>query len=676
GVGPGRARELERLGIRSVGDLVRHVPRRYVDRSRLVPIGRLRAGEAATVQAVVTAVQELRPRPNLHLLKVAVTDGSGTLYAVWFNQPYLRRRFRAGQRLILSGRVDRSFGQIQMHHPEVEELDGDELLHAGRIVPVYPATASLPQRALRVLARNALEACSGRFPDPVPAWLRESAGLAPAEKAWRDIHFPTDAAALERARRRLAFEELFLLQVAVGLLRAQREAVGRGYAHRPDGELVARLRASLPFRLTRAQERVIGEVFRDMEALRPMLRLVEGDVGSGKTVVAAFALAKAVDSGWQGALMAPTEILAEQHARVLTNLLSPLGVQPVLLTGRLSRAERAAALAALASGRAAVVVGTHALIQEGVVFRALSCVVVDEQHRFGVRQRALLQGKGENPDVLVMTATPIPRTLALTVFGDIDVSVVDELPPGRKPVQTTWLPAAERRRAYDLVRREVAAGHQAYVICPLVEESEAVDARAVGDWAERLRRDFLPGLRIAVLHGRMGGEEKEAVMRAFAAGETDVLVATTVVEVGVDVPNATVIVIEGAERFGLAQLHQLRGRVGRGSASSYCLLVAESLEEGVRERLDVLVRTTDGFAVAEADLALRGPGEFLGTRQHGLPDLRFTSFARDQDLLQDARRAAFAVLARDRGLRQPEHAQLRAAVLERFADRIGHLLVG
>ncbi len=670
GVGPGRAADLSRLGLVTVGDLLRHLPRTHEDRRAIRPMGQLAPGETVTVRGRVLSVQEHQPRPGLSLLRVTFSDGTGRLDGVWFNQPYLKARFRPGLAFFLSGRTDVFRGSLQINTPDCEPAVPGDTVHAGRIVPVYPLSGRLTQRWLRQLAWRLLPTAARLMPEPLPEALRRRLGFPPTAEAWRAVHFPVTTEELTAARRSLAFEEFLVLQVGLLLLRRRARRRAAGFRHAPDDELTARFLADLPFRLTAAQRRVQREIAADMEAEAPMHRLVQGDVGSGKTVLAVLALLKAVESGFQGALMAPTEILAEQHFLRLRRYLEPLGVRPVLLTGSLDRQERRAALADLAAGRAAVAVGTHALIQEGVTFRALSLAVVDEQHRFGVRQRARLAGKGVDaggrvPDVLVMTATPIPRTLALTLYGDLDVSVVDELPPGRRPVLTKWVPPRERGRVYRFVREQVEAGRQAYVVCPLVEESEALEAAAATKWAERLRR-ALPGLRVGLIHGRLSPTEKEETMAAFARGDIQILVATTVIEVGIDVPNATVLVVEGAERFGLAQLHQLRGRVGRGAHESFCLLVAEPASEEARRRLDVVCRHHDGFAIAEEDMRLRGPGDVLGTRQHGLPEFLVADPVRDLPLLEAARREAEIILEADPTLSRSEHAGLRAAVAERF----------
>ncbi len=646
GVGPVRARLLERLGIHTVADLLEHFPCRHEDRRHLVPIARLVPGQEHTVCARVLAVQNLRTRRRgFSITKAAVGDGTGVLYAVWFNQPYLVDRLKRVRRLALHGKVRRRFGQLQMLSPEWEELDEEEQpVHSGRLVPIYPLTEGMSQKVMRTVVLNALQRYGRHIPEPFPVELRRRLELVDAQSAYRHLHFPASPELLERARRRLAFEELFLIQLGLRLLRRRYQESGEGVAHQPDGPLVRRFLDSLPFQLTGAQQRAIAEIRQDMERPVPMNRLLQGDVGSGKTVVAAWALVKAAEGGWQAAMMAPTEILAEQHHHRLQELLEPLGLKVALLSGSLGAGERRQVLEAISEGRVEVAVGTHALIQEGVRFQRLGLVVCDEQHRFGVRQRALLQGKGRAPDVLVMTATPIPRTLALTVYGDLDLSVLDELPPGRGGVTTRVYSSRRRGDAYRRAREAVECGHQVYVVCPLIEESEALQLRAAAQWAEELARREFAGLRVQLLHGRMPPAERRQVMERFRRGEIDVLVCTTVVEVGVDVPNATVMIVEGAERFGLAQLHQLRGRVGRGPAPSWCLLVTENPSREARARLEAFAQAADGFSVAEADLRLRGPGQFFGTRQHGLPDLRIADPLRDVELLLAARREAEAMI--------------------------------
>lgn len=678
GVGPQRAALLGKLGLATVADLLEYFPRRHEDRTHFKPISAVVHGELETVQGVVTGVQEVRPRRGLRLLKVGVTDGMTVAWGVWFNQPYLARQFKPGARVIFSGRVERRYGQIQFQNPEYELAGDGDPLHTGRIVPVYPLTEGLHARAMRALMKQVIDSYVPQLGEVLPAALVQKYRLMGRSEAYRAIHFPHSREELEQARRRLIFDELFFMQLGLAVIKSLHKREEPGVPHSPDGELHRRFLASLPFALTGAQQRAYDQIRRDMEAPRPMQRLVQGDVGSGKTVVAALALLKAVADGHQGALMAPTEILAEQHYRNLGRMLSAVGVRVALVSGGQSKAERQAALAAIASGEAQIAIGTHALIEEGVQFHDLSLVVTDEQHRFGVRQRARLQGKAARaaPDVLVMTATPIPRTLALTVFGDLDVSVINELPPGRRPVVTRWFQGDMRRRAYQLVREQVQQGRQAYVVCPLIEESDKLQAQAATELQEWLQREVFPDLPVGLLHGRLRPADKEAVIGAFRAGSIPVLVATTVVEVGVDVPNATVMVIEGADRFGLAQLHQLRGRVGRGAEQSYCILVGDPKTAEGQARLQIMERTSDGFTIAEEDLKLRGPGEFFGTRQHGLPDLKIAHPMRDAAVLEAARKEAFALVLDDSRLSRPEHAGLRAQVLRRFQEDLGMILVG
>jgi ATP-dependent DNA helicase RecG len=679
GVGPQRARDLVRQGIQTVKDLVLRVPRAYRDYSQFKPIIRAEPGAVETLRGRVIAVTEQKLRGRLSLTKVLISDGSGTASAVWFNQPWMAKRFPAGTDVIFSGAVERRGIQVQISNPEWEIVDDEgslDPINAGRIVPVYPLTGGLNPRDIRRAVKQALESVAPLMPAVVPEWLRQRRGLVPPDEAYRSIHFPESHERQQAARHTLAYEELLVLQAGLALRKHQFQEESPGIVHGPDGAICRRLRESLPFRLTAAQERVSREIAADMESSRPMNRLIQGDVGSGKTIVAALALAKAVDSGFQGALMAPTEILAEQHYFNLRRLFQPLGVEVVLLTGSLGKKERESGLGALRLGLAQVAVGTHALIQEGVELRRLSLVITDEQHRFGVEQRALLKSKGANPDVLVMTATPIPRTLALTLAGDLDVSVIDQLPPGRKPVGTYWRPEADRKRVYDhLVQREVIGGRQGYVICPLVEESEKMEAQAATEWRDRMAAQY-PQVTWGLLHGRMRPDEKDAAMESFRRGETHVLVATTVVEVGVDVPNATMIIVEGADRFGLAQLHQLRGRVGRGEHQSYCVLISDAKTEEARERMQVMMKCTDGFMLAEKDLELRGPGEFFGTRQHGMPDLRVANPIRDLPLLETARADAFELVRRDPQLRAPEHQALRGELLSRLGHDFGFILIG
>jgi ATP-dependent DNA helicase RecG len=677
GIGPEKAKEYAKQGIKTVRDLIERIPRTYRDYSAIKPIMAAQSGQLETLRGRVIAANEQKVRGRLNLTKVSISDGTATAAGVWFNQPWMAKRFPIGKEVIFAGQVERRGSLIQIQNPEWEiiEEEGDgETLHAGRIVPIYPLTGNQHPREVRRATKLALDMGAHLMPQTIPEPIRRKHNLMLMDHAWRAIHFPPDDAARSRAQETLAFEELFVLQTGLALLREGTVEEAVGFAHGPDGEVTARFYQALPFKLTDAQERVIRQIKLDMESPKPMNRLVQGDVGSGKTMVAAAALAKVIDSGKQGALMAPTEILAEQHYLNLRRLFGPIGVEVVLLTGSQGKKERESNLALLQSGLAQIAVGTHALLEDKVAFRDLTLVITDEQHRFGVRQRAKIQQKGQvSPDVLVMTATPIPRTLALTLYGDLDVSIIDQLPPGRKPVGTYWRPEAARRQVYDhLINREVAAGRQGYVICPLVEESEKMQAQSAVEWKEHLEHEY-PHVKFGLLHGRMKPEEKDAAMEAFRKNETQVLVATTVVEVGVDVPNASMIIIEGADRFGLSQLHQLRGRVGRGQHQSYCVLISDAKNEEARERMQVMQKFTDGFSLSEKDLELRGPGEFFGTRQHGMPDLKVANPIRDLPILERSRAEAFSLVAADPHLRKAEHQALREAVASRIGKEFGFI---
>jgi ATP-dependent DNA helicase RecG len=605
-------------------------------------------------------------------LVVMIRDVSGFLNCAWFNQPYLARVFKRGQRLIVHGKVQpygRGPLQMLVKDYEVVEDGPDEMLHAGRLVPVYPLTEGLTQRPFRRLMKRLVDGWADQIDDPLPDRVRVGRALSPLPQAIRGAHFPETEDEQAAAHRRLVFDDFFLLETGLAI-RRHREGRRRGLAMNPPGALVRRLRASLPYTLTAAQERVWGEIRADMAEPYPMSRLLQGDVGSGKTVVAALAILTAIESGYQAALMAPTEILAEQHMITLSQLIEPLGVRVVLLTGAVKGKARQAAAAAAEAGEAGCVIGTHALVQGSLGFKRLGLAVIDEQHRFGVAHRAAIRGKGESPDVLVMTATPIPRTLALTLYGDLDVSVLDELPPGRRPVVTVARGESKRREIYDFLRKQIGEGRQVYVVCPLVEESEDSDLKAASEMAERLQRDVFPERRVGLLHGRLGFQDKERVMREFKEGAVHVLVSTTVIEVGIDVPNASVMLVEHAERFGLSQLHQLRGRVGRGSWKSYCVLLAGRSSEDAQRRIAAMTGTNDGFRIAEVDLELRGPGDFFGTRQSGLPEFRVADLLRDGAMLEEARREAFALVQADPQLSASEHRGLRGALLARWRGKL------
>ena len=669
GVGSKTADVLAKLGLLTVADLLEHYPRRYEDRAKFAAIAELRDGETATIIGKVVGVENRPVKNRLILTKVSLDDGSKRIATLtWFNQWRMKSTFEAlrDKRIVVYGMVKRAFSSVEMAQPEWEALDEDgpvDSLSIGRIVPVYPLTEGVHQKLVRKIAHAALETYAESIADPLPERLRKARALPEMITALWGIHFPDSFAEMEAARRRLAYDELLVMQL---LLAERRKEAAKepGIAFAEIDRPVAELRTALPFALTDAQTRVVGEIAADMASPHPMNRLVQGDVGSGKTAVAMAAMTIAARNGYQAALMAPTEILAEQHLRGVRETLETLGIRVDLLTGSRPAKEKAAVRERVASGETGVVVGTHALIQEGVSFRKLGLAVIDEQHRFGVLQRAALTGKGGDamPDVLVMTATPIPRTLTLTVYGDLDVSIIDKLPPGRKPIKTHWKRPAEKESIYNGLRKLLQEGRQAFVVCPLVEESEKMQARAATELASHLTQYVFPEYKVGLLHGQLPTEEKDAAMRAFRAAETQILVATTVIEVGVDVPNAAVMVIEDADRFGLAQLHQLRGRVGRGQHASFCILIADPKTPDGIARMTVMTETTDGFRIAEEDLRLRGPGEFFGVRQSGLPALKAADVLRDIEILKESREDAFALMERDPFLSKPDHRLLGEAV--------------
>ncbi len=668
GIGETRGKRLEKLGLTTLDQVLDYFPRSYEDRTKRSAISGAPEGEKVCVEAMVAAPPRLsRIRQGLELVKVEAVDASGRMTVTFFNQSYLRTSLREGESCLFFGAVEGTGRRRTMTNPLVEKVG--ENRSTGRIVPLYPLTAGISNNLIAGLARRALENCLGEREESLPLSVRRTHHLCTREYAYRNIHFPGSWEELETARRRLGFEELFSLACGMALLRRFRD---RGEGPRlPQGGL-EEFEALLPFSLTAAQRRSIREAAADMASGRPMNRLVQGDVGSGKTMVAAACAFLAFRGGWQSALMAPTEILAEQHYRSLAPLLERAGMRLGLLTGSVRASRRRELLEALAGGELHLLLGTHALLSEGVDFHRLGVVIADEQHRFGVAQRAALSAKGSGitPHVLVMSATPIPRTLALMIYGDLDLSVIDELPPGRKAVKTFLIGEDKRERLYGFIRKLAAQGRQSYIVCPAVEEGEegAAELKAATEYAAELGGKVFPDLRVALVHGRMKAGEKDRVMTAFAAGEIDVLVSTTVIEVGVDVPNAALMVVENAERFGLSQLHQLRGRVGRGGEQSWCVLMAGGCRGESLERLKILAGTNDGFRIAEEDLRLRGPGDFFGKRQHGLPELRAAGFGGDARLLREAQDAAQALLEADPELREEENAPLRRRVEALFAE--------
>ncbi len=675
---------LKKKGVQRIGDVLFLLPRAYEDRRSLKRIAQLRGGERGTIIATVRDTEESFGRGR-RFFRAVLADVSGSIAATYFQTgPWLKARFPIGKRLVVSGDVRQSLRGWEMPHPEIESADDVETspIHFNRIVPIYPGFERAEQRSLRELAFKVSEKFASAIEEPLPDDVRARVGVLPLAQALKLIHFPTPKSSLpaldshqSEAHRRLAFDELFFLQLGMALKR-QGVKVTQGLAFDVSESRLEAARKLLPFTLTGAQGRVVQQLSRDMARPEPMNRLVQGDVGSGKTAVAMVAASVAVQNGYQVAVMAPTEILAEQHYKTFSKLFAPAGIDVALVTGSGTAKAKRERRERVASGQAMIAVGTHALIEDAVEFAKLGLVVVDEQHRFGVIQRHTLMSKGVRPDVLVMTATPIPRTLAMTMYGDLDVSVIDELPPGRTPIETRVFNEKAKPKAWEAVREQLAQGHQAYVVYPLVEESEKIDLKDATQAAEQLKVVF-PKARVGLLHGRMKQDEKDAVMSAFRAHELDLLVATTVIEVGVDVPNASVMVIEHAERFGLSQLHQLRGRVGRGAAKSYCFLIAGYAQsEDSQARLEVMAETSDGFVIAERDLEIRGPGEFLGTRQSGLPELAVANLARDQDLLSIAQVEARAIVEKDPDLAKPEHLRLRKALEERWEGRLRLARVG
>jgi len=682
GISTAYAARLKRLDIQTVGDLLYHFPHRYEDYSTLKPINQLEYGEETTIVGTIWETNSRKTRGGGTIISSIVADASGTIEATWFNQPYLTRQLRPGRRIVLSGKVDEYLGRLTLQSPMWEPLER-ELIHTARLVPIYPLTRGISARWMRRLMKRVVDHWAPRLEDYLPRTMRERVGLMALQTAIRQIHFPDNMEAAEQARHRLSFDEFLLIQL--GMLRQRQEwQAQQGMPIPYSPELLERFLQSLPFQLTEAQRGSLDQIVEDLTQSRPMSRLLQGDVGSGKTVVATAAMLMTVAAGKQATLMAPTEILAEQHYQHIADLLADAAdwglerpISVVRLTGSLRRVERRKVYTALASGEADIVIGTHALIQKHVAFKDLGLAIVDEQHRFGVIQRAALRSKGSAPHVLVMSATPIPRSLALTVYGDLDISVIDELPPGRRPIQTRWLLPRERERAYGFLRTQIEKGRQAFILYPLVEESEKIEARSAVEEYERLQKTIFPDLTLDLLHGRMKGKEKDAVMDRFREGKTDILVSTSVIEVGIDVPNATVMLIEGADRFGLSQLHQFRGRVGRGAHQSYCLLLSDSVSpddprtKTTWERLKAIEETQDGFALAEKDLELRGPGDFFGVRQSGIPSLRLASLSHVR-ILEQARSEAQTIYQQDPTLSQQEH-QLLAKEMDRFWQEKGEL---
>jgi ATP-dependent DNA helicase RecG len=673
GVGDVRAKLFHKLNIFNIEDLITFYPRDYEDRGNLKKIAQLDDGQACTFEGMIMSkVSERHIRKGFTVYQVYIKDDTGTVIGTWYNQQYIKKIFIVGETYIFHGKVTRKFKNIEVQSP-VYEKAGSEHKNTMRIVPVYSSTASLAQNTIRSVIGSALKLVTGKLMEILPDWLREKYSLSEINYAVSNIHFPKSDDDFRNARYRLVFEELFMLQLGLLSIKNSFLEDKEGIRFKALKAEMDSIKSTLCFKLTNAQTRVLDEIEKDMESSKAMNRLVQGDVGSGKTILAALALIKAVKSGYQGAFMAPTEILAKQHFDSLRDMMENNGISIGLLVGSQTRKQKTELADRIKSGEIDVVIGTHALIQDSIQFLRLGLVITDEQHRFGVRQRAMLSNKGQNPDVLVMTATPIPRTLALILYGDLDISVIDELPPGRKPVETYAVDSTMRQRINNFIRKQISEGRQVYMVCPLVDESDSIEAKSALKMAERIQKEDFNDLNVGLIHGRMKPKDKEDIMNRFVDGAINILVSTTVIEVGVNVPNAAVMVVENAERFGLAQLHQLRGRVGRGEHQSYCILYNEGKSRVTRERMRVMQNTNDGFIISEKDLELRGPGEFFGTRQHGIPELKIANLYRDIEILKKAQEAAKEVLNLDRHLESEENKKLKERITEDFKEKIKEL---
>ena len=651
GVGEQREKRFLRLGIETLEDLITHYPRDYKDRTTLTKIADLKLDEENTFVAKIVAEGKSIRQGKLVFTRLQVQDDTGKVTLVWFNQPYMATALKIGELYLFTGKLQEKYKKKEIASPEHEPIRTH--FAGGRIIPVYASVEGLSQKVLRTFMEGVLKECPSNWEENIPQWVRMKYQLAERTFAIQNIHFPKTEQAFYDARFRLVFEEFFLLQGALYALKGQMTQNGDGIIMKEKKALKQVLKL-LPFSLTRAQQKVINEIEQDMSSGKTMNRLIQGDVGSGKTAVAMAAAFWAIANGYQVAMMVPTEVLAQQHNQSFLEIFGKAGIEVVLLTGSMRAKEKREALENIATGRGQMIIGTHAVIQKGVVYHKLGLAITDEQHRFGVKQRGMLSEKGDAPHTLVMTATPIPRTLALILYGDLDISIIDELPPGRKEIDTLAVTPEYHQRIYTFMKKEIQMGRQCYVICPMIEENEKLEVQSVLNHTEELKEE-LSGCRVACVHGKMKPKEKQQVMEAFSAGQWDVLVSTTVIEVGINVPNATIMLIENAERFGLAQLHQLRGRVGRGAEQSYCILVSEAKSAVSKERLKAMVKTRDGFVISEADLKLRGPGEFFGTRQHGLPELKIANIYQDMEVLKKAQEAVGLLFADDPNLKKAEH---------------------
>ncbi len=671
GVGPQRAKRLRKLNIHTVEDLLYYVPRDYEDRSQFKTISQCIEGEKVGLRVNVCGYPERRKaRKNLSILRVQVKDASGYAYLVWFNQDYMINKLSLNDEIVVYGKVNIFNNQIQIMNPTIEKGDEEKV---GRIIPIYALTNRLTNNEMIRIMTNAIRDYSSNLKERLPEYMIKDLNLMPIQEAIKNIHFPKSRSHYVKARKRLAFEELLILQLGLFLIKSRQEAINKGIQFPPVKEVYSFIE-DLPFKLTKAQMKVFREVEKDMESHVQMNRLIQGDVGSGKTIMAVLAMFKAWKAGYQSVMMAPTEILAQQHFNSISKYFEDYDIRCELLVGSFTNKKKEAILKDLKEGKIHVLIGTHAVIQDKVEFKNLGLAITDEQHRFGVRQRAILSQKGESPDILVMTATPIPRTLALILYGDLDISIIDELPPGRKEIETYAVGFNLIDRVHNFVKKQLLEGRQAYIVCPLIEESESLDLESAEELYNTLKEEVYKDFKLGLLHGRMKQEEKDAVMERFANKELDLLVSTTVIEVGINVPNANIMVIYNAERFGLAQLHQLRGRVGRGEYQSYCILINGSNSKIARERMRILQSSSDGFYISEKDLELRGPGEFFGTRQHGLPDLKIANLFTDMEILKLAQKKAEEIIERDAYLLEDCHYYLRESIIDIFKDRIKDII--
>ena len=670
GVGPRKSEILSKIGIQTVQDLLYYLPRRYEDRRNKTKISDIKPGSSCMVQGKVLTSGAYRTKKGTVIFQLALTDGSGVLYCVWFNQPFLKDKFKTGQEIIFFGKAEKH-DKLQMAHPEYEIVsDEPDLLNVGRIVPVYPLTQELTQKYMRFLVNQATEEYLDAAGETIPTHVIASGKVVDIYFALKNIHFPNSYESLDKSYRRIVFEDFFVLQAALALKKAKRKIHETGKEHKALDTLREKFSRIVKFNLTGEQKKAQQDIEKDMASPKPMSRLLEGEVGSGKTVLAIYALFITVSNGFQGAIMAPTEILARQHYLNLSELLLPLGINVSLLVSGITREDKSKIKKDIKNGEIDIVCGTHALIQEDVEFKNLGLAVIDEQHKFGVEQRNFLKQKGKNPDILVMTATPIPRTLALTVYGDLDISLIKELPKGRRPVKTFWLGEGRRDKTFEFIKDEAAKGRQAYIVYPRLKEKNTSSLKSAENMFEELSKKAFPGLRLGLMHGKLSSAKKTDIMKKFKNRKFDVLVSTVVIEVGIDVPNATCMLIENAESFGLSQIHQLRGRIGRGEHESFCILISDTEKEDAQKRLSRITQTQDGLKIAEEDLELRGPGEFFGTKQHGLPELRFGNILKDFEIMKEARSVAFSVVAKDPYLKEAKNIKIKQEIDEKFSKLV------